>query len=200
MKVVVIGATGTIGQSVSRKLKESNHEVIEVGSQSGDYQLDITSPKEIEQMYKDIKNIDAVVSATGGATFKSLADMSLEENNLAVKSKLLGQINLVLIGQHYLNENGSFTLTSGIMMDDPILLGSSAAMANGGVAGFVTSAAVELKNGLRINNVSPNVVKEALDKYGEFFKGFTAVPVEKVANAFVKSVEGAQTGQTYKVY
>ncbi|MDU1766101.1 MAG: short chain dehydrogenase, partial [Staphylococcus epidermidis] len=95
---------------------------------------------------------------------------------------------------------GSFTLTSGIMMDDPILLGSSAAMANGGVAGFVTSAAIELKNGLRINNVSPNVVEEALDKYGEFFKGFTAVPVDKVANAFIKSVEGAQTGQTYKVY
>jgi len=171
MKIVVIGATGTIGKSVSKKLKENNHEVIEVGSKSGDYQLDITSPTEIEQMYKDIKDIDAVVSATGGATFKSLSDMSLEENNVAIKSKLLGQINLVLIGQHYLNKNGSFTLTSGIMMDDPILLGSSAAMANGGVSGFVTSAAVELKNGLRINNVSPNVVEEALDKYGEFFKG-----------------------------
>uniref|UniRef100_UPI0011A40970 NAD-dependent epimerase/dehydratase family protein n=1 Tax=Staphylococcus epidermidis TaxID=1282 RepID=UPI0011A40970 len=68
MKVVVIGATGTIGKSVSKKLKENNHEVIEVGSKSGDYQLDITSPTEIEQMYKDIKDIDAVVSATGGAT------------------------------------------------------------------------------------------------------------------------------------
>ena len=130
-------------------------------------------------MYKDIGNVDAVVSATGGATFKALSDMTLEDNNVAIQSKLLGQINLVLIGQHYLNENGSFTLTSGIMMDDPIRLGSSAAMANGGVAGFVTSAAVELKRGLRINNVSPNVVEEALDKYGEFFKGFTAVPVEK---------------------
>jgi len=192
MKIVVIGATGTIGKSVSKKLKENNHEVIEVGSKSGDYQLDITSPTEVEQ--------NAVVSATGGATFKSLSYMSLEENNVAIKSKLLGQINLVLIGQHYLNKNGSFTLTSGIMMDDPILLGSSAAMANGGVSGFVTSAAVELKNGLRINNVSPNVVEEALDKYGEFFKGFTAVPVDKVTNAFIKSVEGAQTGQTYKVY
>lgn len=200
MKIIVVGATGTIGKSVSKKLKDNHHEVIEVGSQSGDYQLDITSPEEIEKMYKDIDNIDAVVSATGGATFKALSDMTLEDNNVAIQSKLLGQINLVLIGQHYLNENGSFTLTSGIMMDDPIRLGSSAAMANGGVAGFVTSAAVELKRGLRINNVSPNVVEEALDKYGEFFKGFTAVPVEKVANAFIKSVEGAQTGQTYRTY
>ncbi|MFO3688932.1 short chain dehydrogenase [Staphylococcus felis] len=200
MKIVIIGATGTIGRKVTEKLESNGHETIKIGSKTGDYQLDITSPKEIEEMYKNIPNIDAIVSVTGGATFKALDEMSIEENQVAVQSKLLGQINLVLIGQHYLNKNGSFTLTSGIMMDDPIKMGSSAAMANGGIVGFVTSAAIELQNGLRINNVSPNVVEEALGKYGEFFKGFTAVPVDTVANAFVKSVEGAQTGQTYKVY
>ncbi|REH78099.1 short chain dehydrogenase [Staphylococcus felis] len=200
MKIVIIGATGTIGRKVTEKLESNGHETIKIGSKTGDYQLDITSPKEIEEMYKNIPNIDAVVSVTGGATFKALNEMSIEENQVAVQSKLLGQINLVLIGQHYLNKNGSFTLTSGIMMDDPIKMGSSAAMANGGIVGFVTSAAIELQNGLRINNVSPNVVEEALGKYGAFFKGFTAVPVDTVANAFVKSVEGAQTGQTYKVY
>lgn len=200
MKIVVIGATGTIGSKVTEKLLQNGHEVIKVGSRSGDYQLDITSPDEIKKMYENITHIDAVVSTTGGATFKSLSEMSLEENNVAVQSKLLGQINLVLIGQHYLNKNGSFTLTSGIMMEDPIKMGSSAAMANGGIVGFVTSAAVELSNGLRINNVSPNVVDASVDKYGDFFKGFTPVSVDAVANAFVKSVEGAQTGQTYKVY
>lgn len=200
MKIVIIGATGTIGRKVTEKLESNGHETIKIGSKTGAYQLDITSPKEIEEMYKNIPNIDAIVSVTGGATFKALDEMSIEENQVAVQSKLLGQINLVLIGQHYLNKNGSFTLTSGIMMDDPIKMGSSAAMANGGIVGFVTSAAIELQNGLRINNVSPNVVEEALGKYGEFFKGFTAVPVDTVANAFVKSVEGAQTGQTYKVY
>ncbi|MGJ5713560.1 short chain dehydrogenase [Staphylococcus auricularis] len=200
MKIIIIGATGTIGSKVSEKLENKGHEIIKVGSKTGDYQLDITSPKEIEEMYKNIPNIDAVVSATGEASFKELNEMSIDENQTAVQSKLLGQINLVLIGQHYLNKNGSFTLTSGIMMDVPIKMGSSAAMANGGIVGFVTSAAIELQNGLRINNVSPNVVEEALGKYGEFFKGFTAVPVDIVANAFVKSVEGSQTGQTYKVY
>lgn len=200
MKIVIIGATGTIGRKVTEKLESNGHETIKIGSKTGAYQLDITSPKEIEEMYKNIPNIDAIVSVTGGATFKALDEMSIEENQVAVQSKLLGQINLVLIGQHYLNKNGSFTLTSGIMMDDPIKMGSSAAMANGGIVGFVTSAAIELQNGLRINNVSPNVVEEALGKYGAFFKGFTAVPVDTVANAFVKSVEGAQTGQTYKVY
>ncbi|WP_415843077.1 NAD-dependent epimerase/dehydratase family protein [Staphylococcus sp. FDAARGOS_39] len=100
MKIVVIGATGTIGKSVSKKLKENNHEVIEVGSKSGDYQLDITSPTEIEQMYKDIKDIDAVVSATE-EQLSNPYQICLEEN-VAIKSKLLD--NLVLIGQHYLNK------------------------------------------------------------------------------------------------
>lgn len=199
MKIVVIGATGTIGRRVVEKL-QSQHEVVSVGSSSGDYQVDITSVESIKKMQEDISNIDAVISATGGAAFTALPELSVEENQIAINSKLLGQINLVLIGQQYLNNNGSFTLTSGIMMDDPNRLGSSAAMANGGITGFVTSAAIELNNGLRINNVSPNVVEEALDKYGEFFKGFTAVPVDKVADAYVKSVEGAQTGQTYRIY
>ncbi|SNZ14714.1 NAD(P)-dependent dehydrogenase, short-chain alcohol dehydrogenase family [Terribacillus aidingensis] len=199
MKIIVIGATGTIGSNIVRKLEEQ-HEVIRVGSKSGDYQLDLTSPEEIEKMYKSIDNIDAVVSATGSASFKKLEEMTPELNTVAVQSKLLGQINLVLIGQHYLNANGSFTLTTGVMMDDPIVHGSSAAMANAGVASFVKSAAIELKNGIRINSVSPTIVEESLSKYGAFFDGFNPVPVDRVSNAYIKSIAGAQTGQNYTVY
>ena len=195
----MIGATGTIGTAIVKKLREE-HDVISVGSKSGDYQLDLTSPVEIEKMFKRIDNVDAVVSATGSASFEKLENMTPELNAVAVQSTLLGQINLVLIGQHYLNENGSFTLTTGVMMDDPILQGSSAAMANGGVAAFIKSAAIELKKGIRINSVSPTIVEESLAVYGDFFKGFNPVPVDSVANAYIKSVEGAQTGQNYRIY
>ncbi|MCC5801723.1 short chain dehydrogenase [Rossellomorea vietnamensis] len=200
MKIAVIGATGTIGTEVANKLQSMGHDVVRVGSKSGDYQLDITSLEQIKRFYEDNPALDAVVSAAGGASFKKLENLEPEDNQIAINSKLLGQINLVLIGQHYLNENGSFTLTSGVMMDDPIEFGSSAAMANGGIASFVKSASIELKNNLRINNVSPNVITESMDKYGDFFKGFTSVSLSKVANAYIKSVEGKQTGETYKVY
>ncbi|QGH34478.1 short chain dehydrogenase [Gracilibacillus salitolerans] len=199
MKILIIGGTGIIGESVSDKLTP-NHEVIIASKSSGDYQVDITSVKSIEQMYKDIPNIDAVISTTGASHFGDLSELTPELNEIAINSKLKGQVNLVLIGQNYINDGGSFTLTTGIMMDDPILKGSSAAMANGAVASFVKSAAIELKRNLRINSVSPNVLEESLRKYGEFFKGFNPVPADKVANAFVKSVEGAQTGQVYRVY
>ncbi|SDK37493.1 short chain dehydrogenase [Sediminibacillus albus] len=199
MKVLLIGGTGTIGKSVADKLK-TNHEVIIASKSTGDYKVDITSSDSIEQMYKDLSNMDAVISTTGASHFGHLSELTPELNEIAIDSKLKGQVNLVLIGQKYINEGGSFTLTTGIMMDDPILRGSSAAMANGAVASFVKSAAIELKRNIRINTVSPTVLEESLGKYGEFFKGFNPVPAAKVANAYVKSVEGAQTGQVYQVY
>nr|WP_106783003.1 short chain dehydrogenase [Lysinibacillus timonensis] len=199
MRILIIGGTGTIGKAVAEKLKP-NHEVIIASKSNGDYQVDITSVESIKQMYEDIPNIDAVISATGAAHFAPLSELTPELNEIAINSKLKGQVNLVLIGQHYINEGGSFTLTSGIMMDDPILQGSSAALANGAITSFVKTAAIELKRQIRINTVSPNVLEESWDKYKESFKGFNPVPASKVANAYVKSVEGAQTGQVYKVY
>ncbi|MBF6632490.1 MAG: short chain dehydrogenase [Planococcus sp. (in: Bacteria)] len=199
MKIVVVGGTGTIGSAVVEKLK-SEHEVIVASKSTGDYKVDITSLVSIKQMYKDLPDIDAVISTTGASHFGNLNELTPEQNEIAIESKLKGQVNLVLIGQNYINEGGSFTLTAGIMMDDPILKGSSAAMANGGVASFVKSAAIELQRGLRINVVSPNVLKESEEKYGAFFKGFNPVTADKVANAYLKSAAGAQTGQVYRVY
>lgn len=199
MKVLLIGGTGTIGKVVADKLK-TNHEVIIASKTNGDYLVDITSIDSIEKMYKDIPNIDAVISATGAAHKVSLSELTPELNETAINSKLKGQVNLVLIGQHYINDGGSFTLTTGIMMDDPILKGSSTAMANGAIASFVKSAAIELKRNIRINTVSPNILEETFEDHGEFFKGFNPVPGNRVANAYVKSVEGAQTGQVYRVY
>ena len=100
----------------------------------------------------------------------------------------------------YVNDNGSFTLTTGIMMDDPVAQGASAAMANGGVKAFVKGASVEMPRGIRINSVSPNVLQESMHKYADFFPGFEAVPAKRVALAYSKSVEGVQTGQNYEVY
>ncbi|SHE13991.1 short chain dehydrogenase [Chlamydia abortus] len=199
MKIVVVGASGTIGQAVIQEL-EKKHEIIRAGRNGQDVSVDITSVDSIKKMYEQIGKIDAVVSTTGGAHFAPITELTPELNEIGIESKLKGQINLVLLGMEYMNDGGSFTLTTGIMMDDPIPLGASAAMANGGVKAFVKSAAIEMPRGIRINSISPNVLQESWDKYGEFFPGFEAVPASRVALAYRKSVEGAQTGQNYEVY
>ncbi|MBC1533128.1 short chain dehydrogenase [Listeria seeligeri] len=199
MKILLIGASGTLGSAVKERL-EKKADVITAGRHSGDVTVDITSVDSIKKMYTQVGKVDAIVSATGSATFSPLTELTPEKNAVTISSKLGGQINLVLLGINSLNDNGSFTLTTGIMMEDPIVQGASAAMANGAVTAFAKSAAIEMPRGLRINTVSPNVLEESWDRLEAFFQGFNPVPAERVARAFEKSVFGAQTGESYRVY
>lgn len=199
MKILIVGASGTIGSAVAAELGKK-HEIIRAGRNGKDVKVDITSIDSIKKMYEQVGKIDAVISATGRASFVPVSELTPELNEVGIGSKLKGQINLVLLGMDYVNDGGSFTLTTGIMMDDPVPKGAAAALANGGVKAFVKAAAIEMPRGIRINSVSPNIVQESLEKYGEFFPGFEAVPVSRVALAYKKSVEGAQTGQNYEVY
>ncbi|MGV2794665.1 short chain dehydrogenase, partial [Clostridium perfringens] len=159
--------------------------------------VDITSSDSITAMYQEVGKVDAVVSTAGSTYFGPLTELTPENNELSIESKLKGQVNLVLLGHPYVNDRGSFALTTGIIMDDPIVGGVSSAMAGGAIKAFVTAAAIEMPRGIRINNVSPNVVAESIGTYGPYFPGFDPVPASKVALAFRKSVEGGQTGQTY---
>ncbi|SFB21476.1 NAD(P)-dependent dehydrogenase, short-chain alcohol dehydrogenase family [Lentibacillus halodurans] len=199
MRILLVGASGTIGQKITEALA-SEHVVLRAGRNGADVSVDITSPESIASMYEEIGRVDAVINASGGANFKTVPELTPELNEKGIESKLKGQINLVLLGQEYVNDGGSFTLTTGVMMDDPIPMGASAAMANGGVKAFVKAASIEIPRGIRINSVSPNIVEESWSRLGGFFAGFDPVPAARVARAYVKSVEGAQTGQNYKVY
>ncbi|RUR20364.1 short chain dehydrogenase [Legionella sp. km535] len=197
MKVMVIGGTGLIGSAVVAELK-TRHEVICVGHSSGQYTVNIEEPDSIKALYQKVGRVDAVVLSTGRVSFLGLSEMTASDFYVGLNSKLMGQVNCVLIGLNYMNDSGSFTLTSGILNHDPIAAGTSAAMVNGGIDGFVTAAAIEMPRGIRINAVSPTVVTEALDVYGPYFRGFEPVPVQRVAHAFSKSVEGLQTGKIYQ--
>lgn len=199
MKILLIGATGTIGRAVREELA-MNHEVITAGRNGADVFVDITIPESIKEMYETVREVDAVISATGATYFGPLQDMTPENNDISIQSKLSGQINLVILGLHHISDQGSITLTSGVTMDDPIAGGASAAMACGAIRAFVQSASVEMPRGIRINNVSPTVLEESMEKYGPYFKGFIPVSASKVVQAYRKSVEGAQTGKTYTVY
>lgn len=198
MRIVVIGATGTVGQAVTAAL-EATHEVVKVGSKSGDHQVDITDSASIRKLFETIGRVDAVVSTAGKVHFGPLTEMTEAEMEIGLKNKLMGQVNLVLIGQRYVNDGGSFTLTSGVLSHDPIRFGASASLVNGALDAFVKAAAIELERGVRINSVSPGVLVESLPVFGPYFRGHDAVPGARVANAYVKSVEGRLTGQVFQV-
>lgn len=197
MKIIVVGGTGTIGSAVIKELA-SRHTIVSVGHASGNVQVDITDSKSIEKMYKTIGPFDALIATTGKLHFGLLTEMTAEHYQIGLQSKLMGQVNLVLMGLRTINDGGSFTLTSGILNRDPIRYGSSAAMVNGAIDAFVKGAAIEMPRNIRINAVSPTVVTESMPKYGDYFHGFESVSAARVALAYSKSVEGAQTGQVYR--
>ncbi|MDD9663831.1 short chain dehydrogenase [Klebsiella pasteurii] len=198
MKIIVIGASGTVGRAVAQELSQ-RHEVIHVGRTQGDYQVDITSQQSVENLFEKIGRVDAIVSATGNLFFGPLATMTDDDFNQGLQDKLLGQIRLALTGQHYLNDGGSITLISGIVANEPIAQGVNATTVNAGLEGFVRAAACELPRGIRINLISPTVLTESAAAYDGFFPGFASVPAASVAQAYRRSVEGIQSGRIYKV-
>jgi NAD(P)-dependent dehydrogenase (short-subunit alcohol dehydrogenase family) len=198
MKIVVVGASGTIGKAVVEALKE-RHEIVKVGSKSGDFQADIKDSGSIRNLFQKIGKFDALISAVGKVHFGDFAQLTEKEFEIGLRDKLMGQINLVLIGRDHANDGASFTLTSGVLSHDPIRYGAAASLVNGAIDAFVKAAAIELPRGLRINAVSPGVLEESLPSYGPYFLGHEAVPAKRVGNAFVKSVEGRLTGQVLSV-
>jgi NAD(P)-dependent dehydrogenase (short-subunit alcohol dehydrogenase family) len=199
MKVLIVGASGTIGKLIIKELSP-RHEIIEVGKNKGQHQVDITSQNSLRQLFDKVGKVDAIIAAAGNVHWGPLKDMTTEQFQLGLNEKLMGQVNLTLVGQHYLNEGGSITLTSGSLSNDPHAGGAAFTTVNAAVDGFIRGAAVELTGDRRINSVSPNVLEESWAVYGVGVPGTTPVPGDKVALAYRKSVEGHQTGQTYQVW
>ena len=194
MKIIVIGAAGAVGKTAVAALAP-RHEVIAVGRTSGDVQVDIEDVDSIRAMYQQVGRVDAVVSAVGHGHFGAVHEMTSEQFMKGINHKVLPQVNLVLEGFDYVNDGGSFTLTSGVLNRDPIRGGSCAAAANGALDGFVLGASVDMPRGIRINAVSPEVLEVSREKYDGFFRGHVHVSNEAVGLAYSKAVEGCLSGQ-----
>lgn len=199
MKILIIGGKGTIGKKVGRQLAKK-HDLITGGRNSGDVNIDIADSHSIEKMYSSLGKLDAVVCTAGDAKWEPFESMSEEDFYIGLKSKLMGQVNLVRIGQNFLNRGGSFTLTTGILAEHPVLQTTSAALVNGGIHGFVKAAALEMKDNIRINVVAPGLVEDSAEKYGAYFPGHIPVPMNKVIDGYVKSIEGNGTGEIIRIY
>lgn len=199
MKILIIGGSGTIGRKVVAALK-SKHEVITAGRTSGDIFVDITDQSSIQKMFDELKEVDACVCTAGTGFYGDYYSMTQQDLMPGINGKMLGQMNIVLIGKNYLSNGGSFTLTSGIAAEHPAKNGTAVATINGAINSFVLGSAQELKNGIRINVVSPGLVEDSFERYGNLFPGYNLAPMTKVVNAYILSIEGAVNGKILKVY
>lgn len=199
MKILVIGGNGTIGKRVTAYLKE-NHEVIVAGRSSGDVVIDIADSNSIKAALDTIGKLDGIVCIAGEAKWAPFEELSEEDYYIGLKSKLMGQVNVVRIGKDYLNTKGSITLSTGILADDPVVKTASAAMVNGGIHSFVQAVNLEMENDIRVNVVSLGMVEDAYEKYKSYFPGHSPIPTGQVINAYARSVEGRGRGEIIRIY
>ena len=202
-RILVIGASGVLGRAIVAELAP-RHAIVPAGSKSGDIRIDIADPESIEAGLKAAGPLDAVACAAGALNFDPLSAIKparIEHSSygLGLTNKLMGQVNLALCARDHLRDGGSITLITGVLSSAPIAGGSSGSMVGGALEAFVMAAAIEMPRGIRINAVSPGVFEESMDSYGPFFRGFDPVPVARAARAFSRSVEGLETGKTYRV-
>lgn len=198
MKIVIVGSSGTVGQAVTAELSK-RHEIVTASRSNADVTIDLGDETSIGNGLAACAPFDAIVSCAGSVVFKPLVEMSADDYMVGLANKVMGQINLIRHGLKHMNTGGSFTLTAGVLADDPIYAGSGASLANGAIESFVKAAAIELPDGHRINAVSATVLTSSFDKYFDYFPGVVPVDDAVVARAYAKSAEGHQTGQIYPV-
>jgi len=196
MRVILIGGSGTIGREVAKAL-EANNEVVTASRNGGALQVDIANPESVAAMFRSAGAVDAVVCTAGSARFGPLDDLEYEDFLFSFRNKLMGQINLVRIGRTCINDNGSFTLTSGVLAREPMPGSSAVSMVNAGLEGFVRAAQLELERGVRVNVVSPVWVQETLLAMGH--KTMEGMPAALVARAYVAGVTGDMKGTVLDV-
>lgn len=197
MKIVVIGASGSIGRVVSDTLESRGHEVIRA-SRTGEVRVDLADAASIATLFVEVTDIDAVVVAAGSVPFKYLTELDRDDYTAAFLGKTLPQIEVVRQAITHLRDGGSVTLTSGVLSRDPIATGAAAAMANGALESFVITAAAEAPRGIRINAVSPDVLENS-PGYHRLFAGHRPVGDDEIGRAYTLAVEGLETGRTITV-
>jgi NAD(P)-dependent dehydrogenase (short-subunit alcohol dehydrogenase family) len=197
MKILQVGATGTVGEAASAALRGRGHEVIEASRSSAQLPVDITDPASITALAKEVGTVDHVICTAGGTPFGAWDELDRDAWQAGLGNKLLGQVEVVRRLRPTLTPGGSFTLISGILGREPIRGGSIAAAVNGALEAWVRATALEMAGAFRINIVSPTVLAESADKYAAAMPGFPTVDSATVGEAFVRSVESFETGRVY---
>jgi NAD(P)-dependent dehydrogenase (short-subunit alcohol dehydrogenase family) len=203
LRILLVGASGVLGRAIVAELSP-RHDIVSAGSKSGDVRIDIADPASIMAGLKAARPLDAVACAAGAVNWPPLSTIKpapLEKSvyGLGLTNKLMGQVNLAVAARDHLNDGGSITLIAGVLSQTPIAYGSSASMANAAVEAFAMAAAIEMPRGIRINAVSPTVFEESMADFGPFFRGHDPVPIVRAARGFARSIEGLQTGQTFRM-
>ena len=195
-KIIVVGATGRLGRVVVNGLKD--YEVIRAGRSGPDLKIDALDFESVSDVFASVGIFDGLISCIGGTPFKAFEELTMEDFALGLSKKCFSQLNLAKAAIPFLSDNGSITLTSGIIGDEPILAGSCAAAANGALNMSVSTLAAEFAGRLRINVVSPSIIENSVEDYGMLFDGFEPTSEKRIIEAYRRTISAPISGRVLR--
>ncbi|MFJ9852776.1 short chain dehydrogenase [Streptomyces sp. NPDC101150] len=187
-KVIVIGATGTIGSAVARQLEDRGHQVVRA-ARRGPVTVDLEDMASVDALFASVPDADAVICCAASGRLTPLDSPSDDDFTVGLRGKLIGQVQLARRALHHLRDGGTIVLTGGVF-ERPTPGGAFGALVNAGLDAFVEAAAVELPRGLRLTAIRPGWVAETLAALGR--DPAAGTPAAEVARHYVDAVEGAQ--------
>ena len=194
MKVILVGASGRIGREID-KLLSDKYSIVRVGINNGDVQCDYTDKKSVNDMFNTIGAFDALISVAGrDSVFKNFEELEDDDYRYGFERKFLGQVGFVTIGQKYINDNGSFTVTGGFLSHYPHPTSAATGPLNSAIDTFVKTTAPLLSRGIRLNVVSPAPVVEP----SQVKRGL--VTAEQTARLFIKAINGNMSGEVLRAW
>lgn len=200
-KILIIGGTGTIGKYLTKRFAEVGHELIVSHRRSKEYPIDLEDAVSILKLFQTVGKCDAIICVAGDARWSDFDKLSEDDFQLGLRSKLMGQVNVVRLGKDFLKDsNSSITLTTGILADYPVLKTASAAMVNGAIHSFVKAVALELRTHCRLNVVSSGLVEDAYEKYKDYFPGHVPISMDVAYSAYAQSILGSLHGEIIRKY
>lgn len=188
MRIVVVGATGTVGGAVADALAQRGHEVLRA-SRTGAVRVDLTDEGSIRAMYESVGRVDGVVCCAGMGRMGSALALTDADWSASIADKLMGNVNLVRHGVDRVNDKGVFVITAGIWSQKPPPGAAAIATLNGALESFARAAARDLPRGIRLVAISPPWIDESARKIGQ--RG--AITAARNAQAYVAVVEGNVT-------
>ena len=195
-KIIVVGATGRLGRVVVNGLKD--YEIIRAGRSGPDLKIDALDFESVSDVFASVGTFDGLISCIGGTPFKTFEELTMEDFALGMSKKCFSQLNLAKAAIPFLSDNGSITLTSGIIGDEPILAGSCAAAANGALNMSVSTLAAEYAGRLRINVVSPSIIENSVEDYGMLFDGFEPTSEKRIIEAYRRTISAPISGRVLR--
>ncbi len=93
MRLLLIGATGTIGRAIGDALAQ--HDLILASQHKAHERVDIADPASLRARFDRVGTVDGIISAAASAAWKPLADLTDADFAFSLANKLMGQANVV---------------------------------------------------------------------------------------------------------